>query len=118
MATAKAKELHLKLATVINTIGKGTPFAAGPIPLQDTEHHSHKKSRGVSSQSVAGVAALSHSYLSPQRKGTRANKRLSLQSPGRFCRAHGNNLYGQWRKYIRIMRIHRLCESTYMKSYQ
>ncbi len=35
------------------------------------------------------------------------------------CRAHGNNLYRQWRKFIRIMWIHRLCEFTYyMKSYQ
>jgi hypothetical protein len=23
--------------------------------------------------------------------------------PSTACRAHGNNLYGQWRKYIRIM---------------
>jgi hypothetical protein len=33
---------------------------------------------------VAGAAALSHLYLSPQRKGTTANKRLSVQSPGCF----------------------------------
>ncbi len=29
------------------------------------------------------------------------------------CRAHGNNLYGQWRKYIRIIWIHRLYEFIY-----
>ncbi len=69
---------------MINTIGRGTPSAARLISQQDTEHHSHKKSRGVGSQSVAGVAVLSHSYLSPQRKGTTANKRLSVRFPGRF----------------------------------
>ncbi len=35
------------------------------------------------------------------------------------CRALRNNLYGQWRKYICIMWIHRLYEFTfYMKSCQ
>ncbi len=34
------------------------------------------------------------------------------------CRAHGNNLYGQWRKYIRIIWIHRIYEPIYyMKSH-
>jgi hypothetical protein len=83
-ATAKAKELRLKLAAVINTISEGTPLAAGLIPWQDTEHHSYKKSKGVDSQSVAGVAVPSHLYLSPQRKGMTANKRLSIGSPGCF----------------------------------
>ncbi len=83
-AKAKAKELPLKLAMVINAVGEETPPAAGLIPLQDLEHHPHKKSRGVSSQSVAGAVASSHSYLSLQRKGTTANKRQSFQSPGHF----------------------------------
>jgi hypothetical protein len=47
--TAKAKKMHLKLAMVINTTGEETPPTAMCIPLQDLEHHSHKKSRGVSS---------------------------------------------------------------------
>ncbi len=29
------------------------------------------------------------------------------------CHAHGNNLYGQWRKYIRIIWIHRLYKIIY-----
>jgi hypothetical protein len=33
------------------------------------------------------------------------------------CRAHGNNLYGQRRKYIRIRCIHRTDEFIYMNSY-
>ncbi len=34
-----------------------------------------------------------------------------------LCRAHGNNLYGRWRKYIHIRWIHWTDEFLYMNSY-
>ncbi len=34
-----------------------------------------------------------------------------------LCCAHGNNLYGQWRKYIHIRWVHRTDEFIYMNSY-
>jgi hypothetical protein len=55
-------------------------------------HHSQKKSRGLTSQSVAGAVALSHSYLSPQRKGTTAKKRVSVCSPCHFSHCLANSL--------------------------
>jgi hypothetical protein len=58
-ASAKAEELRLKLAEAIN--GGGSGAAAG----QELAHHFQKKSRGSTSQLVAGAVALSHSYLSP-----------------------------------------------------
>ncbi len=74
-ASAKAEELRLKLAEVTN--GRGS----GPAVGRELAHHPQKKSRGSAGQSVAETVALSHSYLSPQRKGTTAKKRVSVRSP-------------------------------------
>ncbi len=83
---AKAEELHLKLAEAIN--GGGSGAAAG----QELVHHPQKKSRGLTGQSVAGAVALSHSYLSPQRKGTTAKKRVSVRSPRHLSHRRANSL--------------------------
>ncbi len=42
---------------------------------------------------------------------------MSLWYVVRLCRAHGNNLYGHWRKYIRIRWIHRSNEIIYLNLY-
>jgi hypothetical protein len=84
--SAKAEELHLKLAGAIN--GRGSGAAA----RQELAHHPQKKSRGMTSQLVAGAMALSHSYLSPQRKGTTAKKRVSVRSPRHFSHRRANPL--------------------------
>jgi hypothetical protein len=85
-ASAKAEELRLKLAEVINSGGSGA--AAG----QELAHHPQKKSRGSTNQLVAGALALSHSYLSPQRKGMMTKKRLSVHSPHHFSHCRANSL--------------------------
>jgi hypothetical protein len=85
-APAKAEELRLKLAEAIN--GGGSGAAAG----QKLAHHPQKKSRGLTGQLVAGAMALSHSYLSPQRKGTTAKKRVTVRSPHHFSHCLDNSL--------------------------
>ncbi len=85
-ALAKAEELRLKLTEAIN--GKGLGAAAG----QELAHHPQKKSRGSTGQLVAGAVTLSHSYLSPQRKGMTAKKRVSMRSPHHFSHYRTNSL--------------------------
>ncbi len=59
-ATAKAKELHLKLAKGINTIGGETPFCCPQACTPEGYRASFsQEEQGVSSQSVAGAAAPS-----------------------------------------------------------
>ncbi len=76
-ATAKAKELQVKLAEAIRA-AEETPSAAVPASAHDLEHHSHKKSKGMSGQSLVGASIPCHSYLSSQRKGMTANKGISV----------------------------------------
>jgi hypothetical protein len=85
-ASAKAEELCLKLTEAIN--GGGSGAAAG----QELVHHPQKKSRGSTGQLVAGAVALSHSYLSPQRKGVTAKKRVSVHSPCHYSHRLANSL--------------------------
>jgi hypothetical protein len=85
-ASAKAEELHLKLVEAIN--GGGSCAAA----RQELAHHPQKKSRGLTGRLVAGAVALSHSYLSPQWKGTTAKKRVSVRSPHHFSHRRANSV--------------------------
>ena len=46
--------------------------------------HSHKKNKGSANLSTVSPVAQPHLYLSPQRKDTTINKRVSVQSPQHF----------------------------------
>ncbi len=76
---AKAK-VHLKLKEAI----KASTGVDDEISPSFNMVHSHKKSKGSVGRFMVSPVAQSHQYLSPQRKDTTANKRVSVQSPTHF----------------------------------
>ncbi len=79
-AYARAEELCLKLKAAIKASTGCNDITS---PSLDTVH-SHKKSKSTAGVSMASPVVQSHQYLSPQRKDTTINKRVSVQLPHHF----------------------------------